>query len=64
MLYMKDITFLNSVDNLKTSIWPPFPKNLFDFDKNIRVKGDENEAISLCNLLEKQALSLRNGFEK
>ena len=61
---MKDITFLNNVHNFKNSNWPPFPHKLGDFAKNIRVKGAENQALSLRNGLEKQALSLRNGLEK
>ena len=61
---MKDITFLNNVHNFKNSIWPPFPPKLGDFAKNIRVKGAENQALSLRNGLEKQALILRNGLEK
>ena len=61
---MKDITFLNNVHNFKNSIWPPFPPKLSGFDKNIKVKGAENQALSLRNRLEKQALSLRNGLKK
>ena len=61
---MKDITFLNNVNNFKNSILPPFPPKLGDFAENIRVKGTENQALSLHNGLEKQELNLRNGLEK
>ena len=42
----------------------PFPPKLGDFAENIRVKGTENQALSLHNGLEKQELNLRNGLEK
>ena len=61
---MKDITLLDTVHNFKNLIWPPYPPKLADLAKDIRVKGAEKQAVSLCNGPEKQAVSLRNGLEK
>ena len=61
---MKDISFLNTVNNVKNSISPPFTSTWADLAKNIRVKGAEKQAVSLHNGPKKQAVSLRNGPEK
>ena len=40
------------------------PLHLYDLYEIIRVRGAEKQAVSLCNELEKLAVSLRNGLEK
>ena len=61
---MKNITNLNTINNIKNSFCPPFPSKSTDLAKNIRVKGAEKQAVSLRNGPEKQAVSLNNGPEK
>ena len=44
-LYMKDITFLNSVHYVKIWLKPPFTSKIADQAEIVRVKGFKKQAI-------------------
>ena len=55
---MKDITFLNTVHQVKNLLKLPFSSKIADQAEIVRVKGSEKQAIVSCNGSEKQAMSL------
>ena len=61
---MEETTFLDTLKRAKNLFFAPFISKIAKAIKNIRVKGTEKHAVSLCNRPEKQAVSLRNGLEK
>ena len=47
---MNEITFLNTLNKEKqNSFLTPFTSKIADLHKNLRVKGAEKQAVSLCN---------------
>ena len=56
--YMKYITFLNIIHNLKISFSTPFTHKISYLAENVRLEGPKKQAIVSCRGPKKQAMSL------
>ena len=56
--YMKDITLLNIIHNVKFLFSHPFNAKIADVAKNVRLKGPEKQAIVFCGGPKRKTMSL------